>query len=47
MVHPLKKEMLITIGLNNITDKSNEIKNIFENLNDIFKKMELSTFKSN
>ena len=44
MVHPLKKEMLITIGLNDIDDKINNIKIIFENLTNIFSKMELSTF---
>jgi DNA-directed RNA polymerase alpha subunit/DNA-directed RNA polymerase subunit L len=45
MVHPLKTEMLITIGLD-IEDKTNSIINIFSNLIDIFNKMELSTFKS-
>ena len=45
MVHPLKTEMLITIGLDT-EDKTNSIINIFSNLIDIFNKMELSTFKS-
>ena len=46
MVHPLKKEMLITVGLNDTEDKINNIKNIFENLSNIFIKMDINTFRN-
>lgn len=43
MVHPLKQEMLITIGLNS-EDKTNNIKDIFSNLIEIFSKMNFENF---
>jgi len=42
MVHPLKKEMLITIGLKNIEDKSQQIISIFKNLITSFENMDYS-----
>ena len=42
MVHPLKKEMLITIGLKNIEDKSQQIISIFKNLLESFENMDYS-----
>jgi len=43
MVHPLKQEMLITIGLKS-EDKINNIKYIFSNLIEIFTKMTFQNF---
>jgi len=42
MVHPLKKEMLITIGLKNIEDKSEQIISIFKKLISSFENMDYS-----
>ena len=42
MVHPLKKEMLITIGLKNIEDKSQQIISIFKKLIESFENMDYS-----
>lgn len=43
MVHPLKLEMLITIGLNS-EEKTNNIINVFSNLIEIFTKMDFQNF---
>ena len=45
MVHPLKQEMLITIGLNS-EDKTKNIIDIFSNLIEIFTKMNFENFNN-
>ena len=47
MTHPLKTEMVITIGLNDIKNVNTVVVSIFENLKKIFTNMHINNFYKN